>query len=307
MADQLYTLLNDRALIAIKGVDATHFLQNLITNNIEQLAPPQARHAALLTPQGKILFDFFVYPAEQGFMLDIAASERAEFIKRLGFYKLRADVTIEDKSDELALAALWSIAPPDAQMAPKDAAALFNAPPPNLFPDPRFAPLGYRLFGPKELITQARENTNLAQAPLEEYHAFCIGWGIAEGAKDYSANSFFPHEVNFDQLHGVDFKKGCYVGQEVVSRMHHKTEIRKRLVPIETLSKNTLPGAEADILAGDAKIGTLIGAAQNKGIAVLRLDRAAKAYENNLALYVDEHEVQIVKKPWMQFSVPEKQ
>ena len=209
------SLLPSRAVLRIGGADARKFLQGLVTNDIDKAQGGAAVHTGLLSPQGKILFDFFAVPDGDGFLIDVAEDKAAELMKRLGFYRLRAAVEIA-AAPSLAVAAAWG-GPP---RLPEGAIA---------YADPRLPELGFRLLVPK-----ATNAADLGCEPSGEvdYHALRIRLGVPEGGRDYAFGDAFPHEALFDQLNGVDFAKGCYVGQEVVSRMEHRGTARKRIVPV---------------------------------------------------------------------------
>jgi tRNA-modifying protein YgfZ len=260
------TWLDDRGVLSVSGEDATTFLQGLLTNDVERLEIGQARYAALLTPQGKILFDFFIYraPAESGasYLIDCVKGAAPDLAKRLGFYRLRAKVMIADLSAERAVVAFWGDDPPNA--------AGF------LFADPRDSGLGWRA------IVRRDEAAAVAMAPTADYEARRIEAGVPRGGADFHYGDAFPHDANMDVLNGVDFEKGCYVGQEVVSRMRHRGGVRKRIVKV-TL-QGPAPAAGSPILAGDLTIGALGSSAANRGLALVRVDRLAEAAAQNKAL-----------------------
>ena len=279
------SLLPSRAVLRIGGADARKFLQGLITNDIDKAQGGQAIHAGLLTPQGKILFDFFVVPDGDGFLLDVAQDKAAELLKRLGFYRLRAAVEIA-AAPSLAVAAVWggSPRPPEGAIA---------------YADPRLPELGFRLLVPSG--TSAAE---LGCEPAQEadYHAMRINLGVPEGGRDYAFGDAFPHEALFDQLNGVDFKKGCYVGQEVVSRMEHRGTARKRIVPVEGVSALPVPGTSVE--AGGVPIGTLGSVSGAAGLALIRLDRAEEALAQAKALTAGGVKIALRRPAFARFAVP---
>lgn len=247
--------LDDRAALRIAGADARTLLQGLVTCNMDKVSPTQAGFGALLTPQGKILFDFLIAEDENNFLLDTAASQIEALAKRLSMYKLRADVTITH-DPSLAVMAAW------------DGAAL----PGFVFDDPRHAGLGRRAFVTK---TDAK-----GDASAQDYHAHRVICGIPEAGRDFAFNDIFPHDADMDLIHGLDFKKGCYVGQEVVSRMEHRGGVRKRIVPALLRGKAPAPGTP--ILAGEIAIGTLGTSAPSgqetiHALALIRTDKAEEA------------------------------
>ena len=202
-------LLPDRAVIAVSGPEALPFLQGILTCNVETLPEGEARLGALLTPQGKIQFDFLVSRAGDGFRLDVAAERVADLVKRLGLYRLRAKVSVAAEPT-LGVAAAWDGSETAAETA--------------RMRDGRLPALGERLYFEAGAFS--------ADATEDDYHAHRIGLGIPEGGRDFTLGDAFPHEALMDQLGGVDFKKGCYVGQEVVSRMQHRGTARTRILPI---------------------------------------------------------------------------
>ncbi len=246
--------LDDRGVVRVSGADAKALLDNLITCDLDRVAPAKARLGALLTPQGKIMFDFLVNQDIEGnYLLDCLAGTAPELAKRLGFYKLRAKVAIEDISADLGVLAGWDGAEPPA------GANLVAA-------DPRDAELGWRAILPRSAIPA------LATTEAAAYHARRIAAGIPEGGKDFPFGDAFPHEALMDRLAGVDFDKGCYVGQEVVSRMQHRGTARTRLV------KARYPGglaaaAGTDVTAGEKPIGKVGSGAAGSGLVMIRLDK----------------------------------
>jgi folate-binding protein YgfZ len=278
-------LLSDRAVVLVSGPAAHSFLQGLITNDIDKAKPGGALHAGQLTPQGKILFDFFVVPAADGFLLEIAKAKAGELAQRLGFYKLRAQVEIaEDPS--FAVAAAWGAPPrlPDGAIA---------------YADPRLSALGLRILLQAE--ADAR-NLGCTIAAEDEYHAHRIALGVPEGGRDYAFGDAFPHEAMFDRLAGVDFDKGCFIGQEVVSRMEHRGTARKRIVGVE--GEGPLPPSGTDITAGGASIGTLGSVSGSSGLALLRLDRAEEAKAAGVPLRAGEVTVALRIPAWARLKTP---
>ena len=276
-------LLSDRAVVRVSGPAAHTFLQGLITNDIDKAKPGGAIHAGLLTPQGKILFDFFVVPAGDGFLLELAKAKAGELAQRLGFYKLRAQVEIaEDPS--FAVAAAWGAPPrlPDGTIA---------------YADPRLAALGHRILLPAN--ADAR-NLGCTLATEDAYHAHRIALGVPEGGRDYAFGDVFPHEAMFDRLAGVDFNKGCFIGQEVVSRMEHRGTARKRIVGVE--GAGPLPPSGTEITAGGASIGTLGSVSGSSGLALLRLDRAEEAKVASLPLHAGEVTVDLRIPAWARLA-----
>ncbi len=292
--------LEHRGTIAVTGPDAVKFLQGLVTNDVECLvARPDdlafeaaAAHAGLLSPQGKILFDFFCVRTLDGFVLDVARDKAGELAKRLSMYKLRAAVEIKDVSDAYNVLALWG---PDACSSGPTMAAI-------AFDDPRHPDLGQRILAEARFATDIASATNGVKVSVAEYHAHRIALGVPEGGLDWDFGDAYPHEANFDLLKGVSFIKGCYVGQEIVARMQHKTVIRKRVVPVT--GARDLADDRPEITANGVAIGKLGSVAGNAGLAMLRLDRAAEFTDKGVALMAGSVPVTLASMPWLPAAEP---
>ncbi|MFG1268577.1 CAF17-like 4Fe-4S cluster assembly/insertion protein YgfZ [Xanthobacter versatilis] len=271
--------LTDRVLIRATGPEASKFLHGVITCNVQTMATGDARYGALLTPQGKIISDFLFYAeGDDAFLFDVPAERAEDLLKRLTFHRLRAKVTFT-KADDLAVAAVFG----DAAEVPEGA----------LYPDPRLAALGQRLVLP---LTAAQA---LSSDPAP-YEAHRIALGIPKGGPDFTYGDTFPHEADMDQLGGVDFKKGCYVGQEVVSRMEHRSTPRNRLV--EVLFDTPLATGQ-EITAGDKSVGQVLSVTDGRGIATVRLDRANDAKTDGVPLLAGEVPVELRRPDWAVFSM----
>ncbi|HEV2626162.1 MAG TPA: folate-binding protein [Xanthobacteraceae bacterium] len=283
-------LLADRAVIKVIGDDARKFLHGLVTADMLALTPGTARFCALLTPQGKIVADFFVAEAPVadggGFFLDVPRALGATLFDKLNLYKLRAKVLIEDLAEILGVLAVWDGTP----------AAKYGL----SYADPRLPALGARLMILPHRAADAAREIGASLVAADDYEAHRIGLGVPRGGVDFAYGDAFPHEADMDQLGGVDFAKGCYVGQEVVSRIEHRGIARTRAVPIRY--DGGAPENGVAITAGERQVGTMGSAARGRGIALLRLDRVAEATEPLAAGGVPIH---LVKPDWARFSLPD--
>jgi folate-binding protein YgfZ len=257
--------LPDRGVVKVSGDDARSFLNGLVTTDITLLGPGLGRFGALLTPQGKITADFLITEAASGqgggFLIDCPRALAQGLADKLGFYKLRAKVAVENLSDSLDVIATW-----DGDFAIKPDLA---------FADPRNAALGWRILAPAELAQKVADLIGADLVDAAAYDAHRIAAGVPRGGLDFIYGDAFPHETNMDRLHGVDFDKGCYVGQEVVSRMQHRGTARTRTIRVMVDGPAPEPGAA--ILAGDKSVGTMGSTAGHDGLALIRIDRAADA------------------------------
>ncbi|HUO90973.1 MAG TPA: hypothetical protein VMU08_17510 [Rhizomicrobium sp.] len=264
-------LLEDRAVVAISGPEARGFLQGLITNDVERLAPGKGIYAALLTPQGKILFDFFLVEGDGAILVDCLAARRDALIKRLSMYRLRAKVTIEPR-EQLAVLAEWN-----AEAAPHA----------NSYPDPRVAALGRRA-----IIARAEMPAGLAHA--DAYHAHRLSLGVPEAA-DFGSDRMFALDADLDELHAVDFAKGCYVGQELTARMKHRGTARKRLLALE--ASGGVPAPDTAVMADGKSIGEIASAYGQRGFALIRLDRLGEA--DGTPVSAGSSTVELAKPSWL--------
>ena len=259
--------LPDRGVVKVSGTDARDFLNGLVTTDVTLLRPGLGRFGALLTPQGKITVDFLITEAPSGhgggFLIDCPRALAQGLADKLGFYKLRAKVGTENLSDSLGVLAAWDGDPavmPDLSFA-----------------DPRLAALGWRILIPMELAQKVADLIGADLVDSSAYDAHRIASGVPRGGLDFMYGDAFPHETNMDRLHGVDFEKGCYVGQEVVSRMQHRGTARTRTVRV--VLENFSPEPGTAIVAGDKPVGTIGSTAGQNGLALIRIDRAADALQ----------------------------
>ncbi len=273
--------LPGRSLIGISGPDAQHFLHNLVTSDIEGLAAGELTAGALLTPQGKILFDFLVSRDGTGFLLDCNTAIAADFAKRLKFYRLRAKVEIDVQDQALAVTSF-----------DLDSDHSADLPATELW-------LGDRRFSGTFQVRRRYGGT--APNGGNSYDLLRVQNGVAEGVSDYALGEAFAHDVNLDQIGGVSFAKGCYVGQEVVSRMQHRGTARRRVL-IATGAAPLSPRAE--LTAGGRSIGTLGTAAGDKALALVRIDKAGDAIKAGLEILAAGVPVSLALPPRVSFGWP---
>jgi folate-binding protein YgfZ len=246
MTDARFARLDSRALIAVTGEGWRSFLQGLITNDVEALAPSGMRFSALLAPQGRLLYDMFVIANDEGCWLDVQEAQREELVARLAMYRLRAKVGIEAVHGFVF--ALWCAA----------------ARPPGWTPDPRLPELGWRAVdtAPPDSAVAAEE---------ADYDAHRLGLGVPDPARDCLADKTYPLEADFDLLNGIDFRKGCFIGQETTSRMKRRGSIKSRMLPITF--EGPPPPFGAEVLAGELRAGEVLSGVHGRAMALLRLDR----------------------------------
>ena len=288
-------LLADRGVVKVAGEEARTFLHGLVSADILELEPGAARFCALLTPQGKIIADFIATeaPAQDGggFFLDVPRERVKTLVDKLNLYKLRSRVMVEDLSEILAVLAVWggTFTTAFAGLA---------------YPDPRLSALGMRVMLPPHRAGAVAADLGAAFVEPGAYEAHRIALGVPRGGVDFGYGEAFPHEADMDQLGGVDFAKGCYVGQEVVSRMQHRGSARTRTVAVGYAG--AAPQTGIPITAGERQVGTMGSAAGGRGLALLRLDRVAEAFSRGEELFAGTVPLRPFKPDWARFAFPDR-
>ncbi len=282
--------LANRTVIQVAGPDAEHFLQNIVTTDLDKLHEGEARPGALLSPQGKILFDFLISRAGgDALLLDTRADAADDFLRRLTLYKLRAKLDISQQ-DQMLVSASWQEESDDSET--DSTASQTDS---TWLRDTRFPP--------EARVTRCYGAALPADATMTDWDVLRVRHGIAESGADYALGDAFPHDVLLDQTGGVGFRKGCYVGQEVVSRMQHRGTARRRVLLVEAGADLPSPGTE--ITVGGRTIGQLGTISGRRGLAIARIDRVKDAIDAGVELVAGEVEISLSIPPWAGFSFPE--
>ena len=256
-----FCLLSQRSVIAVGGADRVDFLQGLVSNDIARVTPRQAVWAALLTPQGRFLNDMFVADDGAGTLLLETERERAAgLVRKLSMYRLRSKVTVEDRADALEVAVAWG--PDAATLVPLDGAVAFA--------DPRLPALGVRVIAPAGTASGLLEARGFAATPLQAWDEHRLALGVPDGSRDLPVEKALLLENGFDELNGVDWQKGCYMGQELTARTKYRALIKKRLFPVRV--EGPLPPPGATVHQGGEEVGELRSGAGDRALALLRLD-----------------------------------
>lgn len=280
MAPMMTARLTDRVVLLVSGEDRIRFLQDLLTADLTKVARERVVFGGLLSPQGKLLFDMFIVATREGYLIDTARSRGTELVNRLNMYKLHAKVDIKSAENDFDVLACWG----------DDTIPVGEGPPGRYtYRDPRHEQMGWRVIVRRKPGVAAAPETDAERSMVRDYHAHRIALGVPEGGKDYAFGDVYPHEANFDQLGGLS-PKGCYVGQEVVSRMQHKAIIKRRVVRL-IAAKRVKPGLV--LSAQDVELG-VIGSTHNfEALALIRLDRALEFVENNIPIMAGDIEVKV--------------
>ncbi|MFT4001773.1 MAG: folate-binding protein YgfZ [Rhizobium sp.] len=266
--------LKERSFIRVAGAEAEPFLHNLVTTDLASLGADEARPGALLTPQGKILFDFMIWRDGPGFLIETDTAQREGLLKRLTMYRLRAKVDFAAE-DLNGVTVAWG----DAVTGGAE--------------DSRFAKAGI-------VLTRAPGEHGSDAAAL--YDELRIASGVAVSGRDFALQDAFPHDVLMDLNGGLGFRKGCYVGQEVVSRMHHRGTARRRVVIVK--GNAGLPASGTELTAGSKPIGTLGSTEGDIGLAIVRIDRAGEAIAGGTTIQAGNVGVSLSLPSWSGLSFP---
>ena len=304
LGQKSFVLLDDRGTVRVSGPEARPFLQGLITNDITKAVFGREIYAALLTPQGKYLHDFFIValPDEDGgesLYFDCERKRAADLVSKLTAYKLRSKVTIENVTDRFRVIALLGDGPHDSEAlhgfegrGGPFAGGL-------CYVDPRYAGVGARALLPASGFSELMEADFKEQEP-EHYERLRLYYGLHDGSRDLQIDKSLLLEANFDHLNAIDWNKGCYVGQELTARTRYRGLIRKRLLPVEI--EGPLPPFGAPVLAGGEEIGEMRTSFDDYGIAAFRLDALDKAVAEELPLTAGEATLKVLHPAWLKAS-----
>ena len=303
MTDAYFHLFETRGVIRVDGVDQVTFLQGLVSNDVEQVTPEHAGYGAFLTPQGKFLHDFFLTVGDGALLLDTEGERADAFFKKLRMYKLRSKVTLSIASDDWAVAAVFG---PDA-LAALDLPAERGAAKPFAgglaYVDPRLADIGTRFLLPKTGARAALEALGLAEVEAHTYHRRRVSLGLPDGAQDMAVEKTVLLEAGFEELGGVDFKKGCYMGQELTARTKYRGLVKRRLMPVSIDGPLPAPGTEITLDGKEAgEIRSIVGEGEHgDGLAMIRLNRLEDAFTAGEPLMAGAATVIPRKPDWAKF------
>ena len=267
MTDALILWPESRGLLRIEGPDARAFLQGIVSNDVNKVSPARAVYAALLTPQGKYLYDFFIAELGGALIVDCEAARRDDLVRRLARFKLRSKVAIEAAAPELAVALVYGAEallalglPPERGAAKAFAGGV-------VYTDPRLVEIGARAILPRAAAT-AVAGAGLRPGSPADYDSLRIRLGLPDGSRDLEIEKSLLLENGFDELAGVDWDKGCYMGQELTARTHYRALVKKRLVPVDIDGPPPAPGTP--IMADGAEAGVMRSSSDGMGLALLK-------------------------------------
>ncbi len=307
MSQPSYTILRHRAVLTLAGPDVRGFLQGIVSNDVERVSTDRALWSAFLTPQGKFLYEFFLVErpgaeaiadgGETLFWLECEAERRADLLRRLKMYKLRAKVELSDAGDGLAVAALFGPGVPEAlDLAAEQPGRARACAGGVAFLDPRLGELGARALLPRDGADVALQAAGFAESGVEAYDGLRIGLGVPDGSRDLEVEKSLLLESGFDELNGLDWDKGCYMGQELTARTRYRGLTKKRLLPVSIDGPVPEPGTL--IRCGEREAGVLRSTAAGWGLALLRLEYLA---EDAAPLTAGPARLRVVKPDWARF------
>jgi folate-binding protein YgfZ len=284
-----YVLLADRGVLALHGGDARTFLQGLTSNDVAQIREDRAGYGALLTPQGKFLFDFFIAQEADLLLLEAEGARLEQLLRRLLMYRLRSKVDIENVSGRFAVAALIGDEVAELLDLPSRPGAARVLEQGVVFIDPRLARLGARALLPKEAAAASLADLGFAEVERAAYERLRLTLGVPDGSRDLVVEKSTLLESGFEELNGVDFAKGCFVGQELTARMKYRGLVRKRLMPVTFTGAPPPPGTV--IRLGAREAGEMRSGIDGRGLALLRLEQVEKARAESAPLMAGDTEI----------------
>ena len=269
MADASFVLLDDRGILAVSGPDRRPFLQGLVSNDVDKVSPMAARYAALLTAQGKYLYDFMMVEADESIWLDTEAARLGDLKRRLSIYRLRTKASLDERSD-LCVAAIFGVGALAALGLPSEPGAAQPFGSGIAFVDPRLAALGARAILPLEGARALLGNAGISETGFDSYDRLRLSLGVPDGSRELILEKSILLEAGFDELNGVDWQKGCYIGQELTARTKYRGLVKRRLMPVEIQGPTPPPGTI--VTADGREVGEMRSSRDGLGLALLRIE-----------------------------------
>jgi tRNA-modifying protein YgfZ len=298
MGERIFSELQDRGLLTVAGEDRRSFLQGLVSNDVEKASPRRAIHAALLTPQGKYLHDFCIVEIGETLCLEGERERLSDLKRRLSIYRLRAKVTLQEAPD-WAVAVAWgdgAAASLGLRDEPGAAAPFADG---AAFVDPRLAELGVRVVAPAAWLAEALGAAGFTAGAAADWDRRRLELGVPDGSRDLPIEKAILLESGFDELNGVDWQKGCYVGQELTARTKYRGLVKKRLMPVHL--DRPAPPAGTPVTLGDKEAGELRSSQGDVALALLRLETVAEAAQSGETLRAGAARLTPIRPDWARF------
>ncbi|HER26668.1 MAG TPA: folate-binding protein [Rhodospirillales bacterium] len=299
MSDLTYVMLENRGLIGLSGEDASDFLQGLISNDVRKVGAEKTIYAALLSPQGKFQYDFFLSHTADGLLIDCELDRLEDFMRKLSMYKLRARVELTDRTPELAVAALIGDDIATALGVENIEGATVSLAAGNACMDPRLIAMGGRAVLPRSDAAISLEKAGFKAGDMARYETLRLTHGLPDGCRDMIVDKAILLENGFVELHGIDWDKGCYMGQELTARTHYRGLVKKRLMPIRIDGPSPQPGSQ--IVADGKDVGEIRSVQDDRGLALIRL----QPFRDKATFLAGEATILPDQPDWARFPDPE--
>jgi folate-binding protein YgfZ len=299
MTPDSYALLEDRGILEIAGADRRTFLQGLISNDVQKLGPHRVLYAAFLTPQGKYLHDFFLIEQAEVVYIEGERARLPDLLRRLSMFRLRAKAALADVSGKFTVAVAFGGDASHRLGLPADLGGAMPFGEGIAYTDPRLAKLGARVLLPRASGTRALEAAGLAHAEPADYDRLRLSLGVPDGSRDLTVEKAILLEAGFDELHGIDWDKGCYMGQELTARTKYRALIRKRLMPVTVIGPLPEPGTVVKL--GDQEAGEIRSGRGDLALALLRLEAVEEAARTGAPLLAGDARITPMKPDWARF------
>lgn len=308
MANAYFHVFDDRGVIRVSGEDRASFLQGLVSNDVLKVTPDRAGYGAFLTPQGKFLYDFFLIETGDALLIETAADRLDEFFRKLRLYKLRSKIELSVDSDSWMVAAVFGAGALDTFTLPADRGAAGAFAEGIAFVDPRHGDAGVRVLLPRVAGTAALEAAGLGATDRDAYDRRRVSLGLPDGSRDMAVEKTVLLEAGFEELGGVDFDKGCYMGQELTARTKYRGLVKRRLMPV--IINGPLPAPGTEITLDGREAGEVRSVVANNGggsegggmgLAMIRLNRLDEALRSGDPLTAAEATVIPHKPDWANF------
>ncbi len=300
MSTCTHVILQNRGLLGVAGDDRIAFLQGLVSNDVTRVGPDRALYSALLSPQGKFLHDFFIIEMDGGLLIDCEAARLDDLKHKLSMYKLRSKVELAERTADFVVAALIGSAVADTLELENEEGLAKPFLGGVAFIDPRLAAIGGRAVIPRAGADAALSATGLPEGSLQDYESARLHLGLPDGSRDMVVDKAILLENGFHELNGVDWNKGCYMGQELTARTHYRGLVKKRLMPVRV--EGPLPAPGTPLMLGDKEAGEMRSGLGEQGLALIRLEQFESLSASGAALSAGTATLHPAKPDWAEFK-----